>query len=289
MSVTRLTKQQRFWTKEAETTGTPIMPNQPPSDKKVGKQKATVSKTAMAPYVDVSGCEVDDSSAKPSADRYALPGLERYPLDSYWEVKQAAAYFEEHWRAFGATHRREFANNLVKRASQIGVDVGELAGRYGSDEYSCDVDAMLEGRRNLMTSEEREPFIPVLDKLAEARPLLPPDVFCEALRELDEASGLSSAWDRFIPDPYLSTYGSKTAAPKDELILVDNVSASKSDIMKAAKTHMKSISSTFGDDFASEFRKDPMGIFSSLPRDQKKMIMRMVTDNAPNPDLTGSV
>jgi hypothetical protein len=43
----------------------------------------------------------------------------------------------------------------------------------------------------------------------------------------------------------------------------------------------KALTQVFDEDFVKEFKKDPKGIFSSLPRDQKILIMRMAADEMP--------
>jgi hypothetical protein len=49
----------------------------------------------------------------------------------------------------------------------------------------------------------------------------------------------------------------------------------------------KQVAGTFGADFADEFQKDPVAIYKSMPREQKKMLRRMATDNAPGVQIHG--
>ena len=281
--IERTTRMKMWKTKSADASGTDLMPLQGPSYKKKDKNELPV-KTAMHPCVNVTNLQPPARVQVKTAHRFALPSLRRYPLDDYSQVKTACAYFDEWANLMPPASKREYCYNLVKRASELGIEVSKLAARYGAEGYSEDVEAMLEGRK---------PFLPVerhgvLDKLAEVRSLLPADVFCTALREFDEQNGLDSKWGKHIPDPYYSTYGTKVAQI-DEMILVGTESVPKRAIINGAITYRKSISGTFGEDLAEEFAKDPMGIFNSLPRDQKKMIMKMVSRNAPTPDTQGSI
>lgn len=128
-----------FVEKTAETSGTDLMPNAEPGDKKVEKEKATVAssqKIAMGhlvqgspqkdvppevnkpllneqpeklpqggklhPHIDVSTKEPPKLIKQKEASYYALPGLKKFPLDSYEQTKRASAYFEE-WGANGSS------------------------------------------------------------------------------------------------------------------------------------------------------------------------------------------
>jgi hypothetical protein len=279
----RVTKMQMWKTKGAEASGTDLMPLQGPSVKKKGKNELPV-KTAMSPHVNVTNLQPPTKAQMKVAQRFALPSMRRYPLDNYEQVKTASAYFDEWSNVMTPASKREYCCNLVKRAAELGIEVSKTAARYGAEGYSEDVEAMLLGRKALLPVEHHG----LLDKLAEVRPLLPADVFCAALQELDEQTGLDHKWGKHVPDPYYSTYGTKMAE-RDELIMVGTEAVPKRAIINGAITYRESIEDTFGDALAQEFSKDPMGIFNSLPRDQKKMIMRMVTRNAPGPDTQGSI
>lgn len=165
----------------------------------------------MDSRVEVTGQRAPDSITEKKASSYALPAIEKYPLDSYAQVKTASAYFDEFAVRFDDADRKEFATNLVKRASALGIDVSDAA-RYHAD------------------PEEAV-------KLAFERP-----------------------WSEVIGNDYV-----------DECQLEC-----------LAKKGGKALEKAFDEDFVKEFRKDPKGIFLSLPRDQKILIMRMASDNSPS-------
>jgi len=280
--IERRTKQKSFWSqKAAEVSGTAIMPHQPTSSKDLKKEKSEVrNKTAMDPYVNMCKAAAAPVILQEQHEHYALPSMERYPLDSYEQVKQASAYYDQWGTRFSPEQKREYCHNLVKRASSLGVEVSSEVARYGADTYAPDVEMMIEARRSLAkTAEQRG----LLESLAEARPLLPPSVFCHTLGEWDKMASVAHKYNSKLPDPFYSTFGTKVAEKKtDELIMVGEEAAPQRLIEGAWKYHRAGLVSMFGDEFATEYQKDPMGIFKSLPRDQKKMIMRMVSANAPS-------
>lgn len=195
-------------TKLAEITGTSCMPYQSPTTK--GTPKTVIQKTAsMTPVVDITNEEVVVTETEKKASRFALPSEEKYPLDTYFQVKTAGAYFDEFHVRFEDEDKQEFATNLVKRASELGIDVSEDV------RYYADPDEAM--------------------KLAFERP-----------------------WSEVIGNDYINETQLNLVARKEGSIL----------------------KKMFDEDFVREFCKDPKGIFQSLPRTQKVLIMRLASDDA---------
>jgi len=312
-----LTRQQAwvdFVEKGAETSGTDLMPNAEPGDKKVEKDKTTVQKTAMGhlvqgspqkdippevnkpllteqqgklpqggklhPHIDVSTKEPPKLIKEKEASYYALPGLKKFPLDSYEQVKRANVYFEEWGKRMAPAARREYCDNLYKRASDLGVQVGAEICKYGAAGYAdpAEIQVAMDVRKLVISDPDQ---LATLDKLAELRPLMEPAVFAAAIEEFDKQAGIDWMYDEHITDPYYSTYGQKLAAESNESIIIGNEYLSDKELKTFVKTKHVVLKKTFGADLADEFRKDPRGIFDSLPLDQKKVVMRMANDNSP--------
>jgi len=291
--------------KMAEVSNTSLMPGQPPADRSVKKDLLPVLKSAeahssdtnesimhgeqpeslpqakaMKPHVDVSNKEPPKLLQEKKASRFALG--ERYPLDSYEQVKTAAVYFQEFGKHFSPEDRHEYCVNLVKRASELSIEVSPDVQRYGSETYAPEeeIKAAFDIRRNFLLDEVEKL---VLTELEEKRAMLEPDLFCTALEEFDKLAGLNYHYDSHIPDAYYSTYGVKEA--EEYSFINGNDMVTEKGLIRFGKTMHKSLSSSFGSDFAEEFRKDPVGIFKSLPLSQKKMIMHMASDNAPGAEI----
>jgi len=237
----------------------------------------------LSPHVNTAGKEPEPKLEEKKAQYYALPAAEMYPLDAYGHVVKAASYFDEWGVRMEPELRREYCSNLVKRASALGIKVSPAIRKYGSATYApaAELFIAIDGRKNILSDENDRAL---LDKLAEALPTMSPELFATALSEFDKASGIDHLYGSAIPDPYYSTFGTKTAeddSPKGSIV-VGNDYMTEAQLKRFAAMESGSIKDRFGNDFVDEFRKDPVGIFNSLPVDQKKYIMRLATDNMPS-------
>jgi hypothetical protein len=270
--------------KTAEVAGTHLMPSSAPtySDQNRSPTK-TIKKASLGQRVDVTGAEASGGGATKQAHHYALPGLSRYPLDSQLHVKQASAYFEENHKSMAPVHRHEYCVNLVKRASALGMNVSDLARKYGSESYASDaeIEIALLGRASVIKEAMHRRALNALD---DHRALMKPSDFVVALEQFDKVAGISHLYDSHVLDPYLSTFGTKMAS--DSAIQVDNEYIPRADLEAFARTDASRLTDSFGEDFVKEFRKDPVGILNSLPKDQKKMVIRLASSTLTDPTST---
>lgn len=243
----------------------------------------------LRPHVNVTdkepAREVKEKKAEFTACPMSYPG--RYPLDTFEQVKKAAAYFEEYGGRLAPVERREYCQNMVKRADALAIGVSKTARKYAATSYAPmeEIKVAMASRRNLVDDEVA---FGVLEALEEKIASTPADLFCATLGEFDRAVGLDRHYDNGVYDPYFSTYGClfKVSQDKDAWSWVDgNTFLTYADLKSIVKTRVPSLSQTFGEDFVKELRSDPIGIFDSLPRDQKRMVAAMAVDNVPGSDL----
>ena len=236
----------------------------------------------LKPKVDVSSKDPPRPTEK-HAEFYAVPSQARYPLDGYDQVKTASSYFDEWSRHMPLEMRREYCQNLVKRANVLRIPVSEEAARYASDKYASQshIDICLDARRVII----QEPVhLALLDKLAASRQHLLPEDYIECLAQFDKLACIDEHYGVDVPDPYLSTLEAEKVAVKtesdpkpDESINIGTENITKRELFEFSKRGHSVVCSRFGKDFAKDFAADPMGIFNSLPRDQKLVMMRMVS------------
>lgn len=293
---------QQYWgnfeSKEAEVGD--IMPNSAVGQKPDKGAKSVIPKTASAvglpdgvqaegvkgeqpvqnpqaqpinPRVVVEGKEPPTLVKEKQAQYYAMPSIERYPLDSYLQVKQAAAYFEEYEGQLAPAHKREYCLNLVKRAAALGIPVSDDIRAYGGHGYAShsDLEVALYSRKSLLLDGDHSNL---LDKLAEARVMMSADEFAGVLSEFDNLTGLAEYYGRDVVDPYQCIFAKTAEAETDESFVIGNDIVSAKQLKCLAETPCLTIKDRFGHDFIKEFKKDPVGIFKSLPVDQKKVISR---------------
>lgn len=271
--------------KGAEVSGTSLAPNQDPGDLSVagargkpGSSNTSIAKTAgMVPYVDVTKKDPTVKLAAAPYEHSAYQGM--YPLDSYTQVERASQYFDENLRRMPPDMRHEFAGNLVKRASALGIAVSDVAASYGSSTFAPveQIKVAMDTRRPHLTEKQAA----VLDQLFEHRASLGPEAFCNALEEFDKLAKLDWRYDHSVMDPYASTYGlQKSAADEGDSWIDGNDYVTKKQIENYAVTGFHTLKHDYGDDLAKEYKKDPWGIFNSLPVDQKRRIARAAGDNS---------
>lgn len=277
--------------KLAEVLGTTDMPLSGAKDKPYRRTLAVVKKAGatpigaessseMRPHVDVTNKEASQLRMPQYVNHFALKG--RYPIDSYPQVKQAVAYFVDYGPQFPPEHRHEYCANLSKRASALGVEMPRHMRKYGGSEYAPeeDLQAAMEMRRNVIMSPE---VADVLEKIAAMRATLPPIVFAQILSEFDKTAGIDQYWDQAIFDPYYSTFGLTEKTAEEEcsefVDVIGNARITGDQLKAVART--KCFKQLFGGDLHDEFKQDPVGIYKSLPREQKLMVINMANDNAP--------
>lgn len=247
--------------------------------KRKGAKDAEKAKSAsINPYVDVTGMSPPLKIKQASARRYCMvkEGQAKFPIDSYGQVQQAAEYFEKHARSMHPADRRMYCTNLTGRADELGIEVSYNIRKYGSAGYAPDGEVNVAVCTRMQHWAEDAPERDMLKNLMEKAASVHPDVFCAALQQFDEATGMDHLWDEAIYDPFYSTYGFvKQAEWKWE---DGNDRLTEDQLNLSAKKDFDSVKRAFGGELAQEFRKDPQQIFDSLPLDSKRIIARMAND-----------
>lgn len=327
--------------KTAEISGTQLAPNQEPGSLKVTAQKSVIPKTAgmghlvpghkgeagnfgpeetekydgytkgktpnrfpqthLRPTVDVSDKKASAPTTTRKVAHYAVPSQQKYPLDSYVHVKQASAYFDSYFKHMSPPLRREFAENLVKRASVLAIEVSDVAQKYGASDFAPEheIKAAFDARRlELAHQPEALAVLDGVERVARFRmwkeadekvaSTTSPDFVVELLSQFDRAAGLDRCYDRSVPDPFYSIFGQEKTAESEGCWsdIIGNEMVTEEALCRLAKVGGQTLKHTFDMDFQKEFRKDPVGIYKSLPLDQKKMLMRLANATAPDNEHT---
>lgn len=239
-------------------------------------QKAPQTPTqALRPYVDVTGKQPPRKLETKTASTHAYNNV--FPLDDYAQVKQASAYFDANLAAMPPEMRHEFAVRMVGRASAMGIEFSKEAAAYGSTEFADDAHLQVAlGMRRPFLSKEAAA---AADELYAQKEVLGPDLYRELLEGIDKQAELDWRYDRFIWDPYASTYGVKTAAATETWSHANDY-VTRKQIENFSITAGLSLRDDYGDDFVKDFQKDPWGIFNSLPLPQKLRLARRASDNS---------
>lgn len=252
----------------------------PPAKKEKDANGDCAPMPKMANVIDVSGLEAPLLVKKASANHLALG---RYPLDSYNDVKKAVEFFDENYLQMTPEDRHSFAVKTAERADDLGIAFGHMLERYGSVEYSLDVEAHLASRRALAPD-----FKETWNDLREKKASVSPDEFVKLLEDADKKASLNWEYGGEVQDAYYATFGGNRVkeahvawdwhSPEGTIVNADQ-------LKKLALNGHGIMKKQFDGDLARAFAKDPIAIFESLPTTHKTIISRLANqefDGLPN-------
>jgi len=270
--------------KKADLTNTEAMTHQ--TGRTISPSKTPQGKVAgWEPVGDLSRMAALTTRKVAEASHYALPHLRQYPIDTAAQVKQAAAYLDEHKYDFEPLDRRLYSQTVLHRAEELGVKVSGAVLSYGGSSYGPFIDAELHKRASAFEGTGHEN---VYELLLEERANVSPAVMAEMLKEADLETGAARSYGRpsvgFL-DPYAAVYGQPKLAeaePKKEDTFSwrsggDYVNGM---MLKAFASRKADLDATFGSGFSDSFQKDPISIFESMPDPQKVVLSRLASDNS---------
>lgn len=253
--------------KTGELTGTRVMPiSARPS-------LAKLSSVISDPYV-------VDGPASPGRTQTTSNELQ---LTTYGQVKEAMAFFNSFSGDMHPRQRHEVCVKIASRADELGIPVDDVVRKYGSETFETSVflkSAALT-RKQIWVDLHNEEAPHLLEQLLEkqASSEITPDVFAEALAELDIQTGIDRYWDSTVPDPWFSTYGhNKVAEAADDWRWHQGTEyLTKKQLENFVKSQKgkEALEETFSDKMAEGLEKNPTTVFDSLPLDTKRTIARM--------------
>lgn len=264
--------------KIGDLTGSNIMPLS--SD--IGGEKTA---GAMDPYVDVTGKSAPERFEKVAHQRFALvkEGQSRFPIDTYGDVLEADRWFNDHGESLHPEDRREMCTKLAARADEIGCKISDYIRKYAGAGFAPDGEVRVGVSTRMQYFQDDSPERDMLNGLMDKYASVSPDVFCEAVKQFDEATGLDYHWDDGVYDPWYTTYGFTKEAEWSFSTHGDKINEEQ--LKQVANASYPLIKEKFGDEMAASLKKSPVSIFGSLPLDTKRIIMRMANDPQPSPAL----
>jgi hypothetical protein len=122
---------------------------------------------------------------------------------------------------------------------------------------------------------------PVIDLLIEKRAQVKPETFVEALQTFDKTAHLKHLWNKTLPDPWTTTYGtSLEKVAEDDWTWEENgVYINEHDLDNLATNGMQLLVKSFGEKFSEQFREAPKTFFQALPLPNKLVLGRMAMDH----------
>lgn len=277
--------------KEADLTGTEVMPLQashPENDHAVNTADEPVPassdlKKVANRYVDVTGQTSLTKKASVTATRFCLvkEGSGRFPIDSYGQILEANKWFEENHRSLHPDDRREYCMKLAARADEVGISVTDNIRKYAGTQFAPRDEVHAAVATRMQFWSDGDPERDLLEGLMGKYASVSPEVFSEALKQFDEATGVNLHWDLEVVDPVASTFGFEKKA---EWSWAEGPDVLKEDVLRngvndSGKVHQ--IRARFGEELAKEIVRNPIPVFSSLPLDTKRILCHLLQDTQP--------
>lgn len=212
--------------------------------------------------------KIEDDKKGKETEKLAL---NKYPLNTYTNVKTASDYFDKYHTHFSPQDRVEFATELYKRADELCLKVSTITAKYAGTSYDPMFKYYTDMRKEYLVPEEHY----VIDELVKNAQTVSPHTFAEALEIFDREYNLDQFWDQIIPDPYYSTLGAqeKTAEEDTWRYHYRDVLITK-DHLKKLSTKYHNLKEMFGPTLAEDIIRDPVKTFERLDKDRKYILAR---------------
>jgi len=193
----------------------------------------------------------------------------QYVFRSPHHIKVGCAWFDEKHDKMPVELRHKYAAAVQMRAQELGLPPckGSIA-KYAGDAYSGDLEGHMASRRRLLDGGQ---FTSEFGKIAAAQKSVTPYQFAQLLHAFDKKAGLNKFYGSYLKDPYQSTFASSDST-YTWMSKKSSRSLTSDEIEKVVNTKNEKIAEYFGRGMATEFRRDPVSIFESLPNDTKEII-----------------
>ena len=149
--------------------------------------------------------------------------------------------------------------------------------KYAGDKVGSDLVMALDLRARLVPDA-----VDSLREFSKVASAANPDEVAQALESFDIENNLTHLYGKHIPDAYESVFGNsleKNASP-DKVVNIDGRDYTGSSVAEWVTGGGESqLTSTFGEDFANQFKADPATVLDSLPITHKQAIARMIDES----------
>jgi len=195
--------------------------------------------------------------------------------------KKASAYdylsdAVNQWDDLDPYDRHDVAVQLVKIASESGMTVPDHIHVYSGEALNPHFTKIAQARASFTANETVQGSYVRLSKMAAALPL---EDVVEAMYLLDEQAGLTGRYGSRIPDPLLSVYGTTKEAEFSWAHGGDYVTERMLRRYSGSTAFDTTAEQIFTEGLRDKFKKDPVGVFKSLPREQQILMARLASQS----------
>jgi len=208
--------------------------------------------------------------------KYALRN--EFPIDNPGHIKTAMAYFDKYLKRFNPVDRAVIASNIEKRAHELGINLdSDWVTNYSrmfkkeaaiSPDFERNMvlrkDACVKGDLKISIDNKSYSAAEMLDKIAALKENTPGKAIVTALMEFDKKANLEHHYDNDIIDPVLTVYGCLRDPEFDAVKVAADITNYKAIQLSRSQDAINKIAKKFGDEFAQEFKQNPIEKLGSL-------------------------
>lgn len=202
--------------------------------------------------------------------KWAMPSLAKYPLETSRQIEEACNYFEKHANEFDPVDALEFAVNVKKAAeAKEGVHPSDKIEKFASIDPSMfneDLPTHIDVRKSYLTPEQDDEYS-LYDEFTKKASELKPSKAAQLLERIDKEAELDRAWGKGLENPMLAVFGKKftkkaSAGPSlAELQALDNAE----------------LTAIVGNSTIKELKSDEgVAVYNSLPTPIKREIDKLL-------------
>ena len=214
--------------------------------------------------------------------RYAIDG--KYPVETKEQLEKTAIYFDKFLPRFHPKDRIKIASVMSKRASELGVCLDrDWVNNYsraiaGTAQVSPDFNKNVEIRKHaclnktIQIGEHSVSAVTMLDKISSAINDKGSFITVDELFSFDKLAGIEYQWDKTIPDPVMTVFGSLNNSKYDAVNVIGTLT--NYDLVKIAANEADTLSDLaehLGEHFTKEFVRRPSDTVRELDSKQREV------------------
>lgn len=215
--------------------------------------------------IDERGFKEKVSSVK-SIEKWAMPSVAKYPLETAGQIKEANNYFDKHEFDFDADDAIEFATNVKEAADERDdVSATRVIEKYASvdtESFNDELPMHIDIRKSHLTVDQDEEY-ELYDNFTKTAHEVTPQKAAKLLESIDKEAELDSSWGKGIEHPFLSVLGKSFEKRANAGPSLENLQAlNDADLTKVV-----------GNSTIKELKgEDGVAVYNSLPTPIKKEV-----------------
>lgn len=229
--------------------------------KELQKEAAVAIKTALDSYGLMIPEELEKTAAMDLGLTYERPELTLESLFSGSDVDIIGDAFD----SCSPRGKRRLMLQVKEASALLGGN------SYSEEGFGSDVRLAFDLRELRVSDEAKVELSGLLEKSAS----MEPEAVVRSLEAFDKKNQLCHLYGRFVPDPVESVYGQvveKVASSVEAAVDINGEPVNEGDFTQFVDSNYDALQTSFGEDFASQLKSDPVTVYNSLPVTYKKAI-----------------